>query len=79
MMVFCSATCDPWLVRFIFMDVTDFYSPNLIWKHSQTDLNFILTCSLFVTINLMGKVHDLFMNDLLCYLWCLVSRSVQTV
>jgi len=79
MMVFCSATRDPWLVRFIFMDVTNFYSPNLIWKHSPTDLNFILMCSLFVTVNLMGKGRDLLMNNLLCYLWCLVSRSVQTV
>lgn len=61
------------------MDVTDFYSPNLIWKHSQTDLKFILTFSLFVSINLMGKVRDLFMNYLLCYLWCLVSHSVQAV
>lgn len=41
MMAFCTATHDPWLVRFIFMDVTDFYSPSLIWKHSPTDLNFI--------------------------------------
>lgn len=79
MMVFSSATCDPGLVRFIFMDVTDFYSPDLIWKHSQTDLKFILMCSLFASINLMGKIHDLFMSYLLCYLWCLVSRSVQTV
>lgn len=62
-----------------FMDVTDFYSLNLLWKHSQTDLNFILMCSLFVTINLMGKVRDLFMNNLLCSLWCLLNRSVQTV
>lgn len=64
-MVFCSAICDPGLVKFIFMDVTDFYRPNLIWKHSQTGLNFILVCSLFLTINLMGKVRDLFLNDLL--------------
>jgi len=27
----------------------------------------------------MGKVHDLFLSCLLCYLWCLVGRSVQAV
>lgn len=27
----------------------------------------------------MGKVRDLFLSCLLCYLWCLASRSVQAV
>lgn len=61
------------------MDVTDFYSLSLLWKQSQTDLNFILMCSLFVTIILMGKGRDLFMNNLLHSSWCLLNRSVQTV
>lgn len=78
-MAFCSATCDLQLVRFIFMDATDFYSLSLIWKYSQIDLNFILMCSLFVTVKLMGKAHDLFLNYLLCRLWCLVSCSVLAV
>lgn len=59
------------------MDVTDFYSPHFIWKHSQTDLNCVFMYSLFVSINLVGKVRDLFVNCLLCCLQCLVSRSAQ--
>lgn len=78
-MAFCSATCDLQLVRFIFMDAADFYSLSLIWKHSQTDLNFILMCSLFVAIKLMGKAQDLLLKYLLCHLWSLVSCSVQAV